>query len=236
MAWDQHPGMISFDMRPQAERHAGWYRFIAPPGLLGFSARARGELRAWVDGQSARVDFIRRHDDGTREFRVFTTRDAPGLAVVALRIAQDPGSYGGAALPEPLALTCAGGRLVPGDWSKAGVLAAYSGGAWYRTQIVLGTERAAGQVTLDLGGVAGSAEVHVNGRRAGVRFAPPWRVEISDFIRPGENQIGILVYNTLANHYLTVPTRYRGALESGLLGPVRIETRVPTRLSSPPNP
>jgi len=39
----------------------------------------------------------------------------------------------------------------------------------------------------------------------------------------GENRIEILVYNTLANHYLTIPTRYRGSLRSGLIGPVRLE-------------
>jgi hypothetical protein len=31
-----------------------------------------------------------------------------------------------------------------------------------------------------------------------------------------------LVFNTLANHYQTIPTRYRGSTKSGLLGPVRL--------------
>jgi hypothetical protein len=34
----------------------------------------------------------------------------------------------------------------------------------------------------------------------------------------------VLVFNTLANHYVTIPTRYRGELTSGLLGPVTINT------------
>ncbi len=37
------------------------------------------------------------------------------------------------------------------------------------------------------------------------------------------DRIEILVYNTLVNHYLTIPTRYRGSLRSGLIGPVRLE-------------
>jgi len=41
--------------------------------------------------------------------------------------------------------------------------------------------------------------------------------------KAGENLIEVLVCNTLANHYLTVPTRYRGKLTSGLLGPVTIQ-------------
>ena len=44
--------------------------------------------------------------------------------------------------------------------------------------------------------------------------------------KSGENKIEILVYNTLANHYLTIPTKYRGSsFESGLLGPVNLELR-----------
>ena len=31
------------------------------------------------------------------------------------------------------------------------------------------------------------------------------------------------MFNTLANHYLTIPTRYRGELTSGLLGPVMLQ-------------
>jgi hypothetical protein len=42
-------------------------------------------------------------------------------------------------------------------------------------------------------------------------------------VRPGENKVEILVCNTLANHYVTVPTHYRGSTASGLLGPVRLE-------------
>jgi len=35
------------------------------------------------------------------------------------------------------------------------------------------------------------------------------------------------VLNKLANHYLTVPTRYRGELTSGLLGRVTLEATAP---------
>jgi len=44
-------------------------------------------------------------------------------------------------------------------------------------------------------------------------------------VKPGENRIEILVYHTLADHYLTIPTRYRGSLRSGLIGPVRLEAQ-----------
>ena len=88
---------------------------------------------------------------------------------------------------------------------------------------MLSAEQITGRVTLDLGDVVASAEVHVNGQLAGIRVTPPWTLDISTAVKAGDNRLEILVYNTLANHYLTIPTRYRGSPTSGLLGPVRIE-------------
>ncbi|MDR0712767.1 MAG: hypothetical protein LBF89_00670, partial [Bacteroidales bacterium] len=50
----------------------------------------------------------------------------------------------------------------------------------------------------------------------------PWTFEIKEFLRAGENRIEVEVYNTLGNHYLTIPTRYPGSTESGLTGPVKV--------------
>ena len=75
---------------------------------------------------------------------------------------------------------------------------------------------------LDLGDVVASAEVRVNGQPAGVSVSPPWTFDITTFVKPGENRIEVLVCNTLANHYTTVPTQYRGMTTSGLLGPVTL--------------
>jgi hypothetical protein len=70
--------------------------------------------------------------------------------------------------------------------------------------------------------VVSSARVFVNGREVGTRVAAPWKFEIQKFLHEGENQIEVDVYNTLANHYLTIPTRYLGKTESGLIGTVKI--------------
>ncbi|MCX6902278.1 MAG: hypothetical protein NTW03_02115, partial [Verrucomicrobia bacterium] len=78
------------------------------------------------------------------------------------------------------------------------------------------------QVTLNLGDVAASAAVRVNGQLAGIRMAPPWVVDITQAVKSGENRIEVQVCNTLANHYTTIPTRYRGSTVSGLLGPVTL--------------
>ena len=148
---------------------------------------------------------------------------SPRAAVVALRVSPGTGASGAAVFHEPVRLECESGVTTLGDWSKTGALECYSGGAWYRKTVTLTREQTRGAVTLDLGRVAATAEVRVNGQVAGVRVAPPWRVDISEQVKPGENRIEALVFNTLANHYLTVPTRYRGELTSGLLGPVILE-------------
>ncbi len=56
----------------------------------------------------------------------------------------------------------------------------------------------------------------------GVRVVPPWRADISDVVRPGRNELEVVVYNTLANHYQTIPSFYKGDPASGLFGPVRL--------------
>jgi hypothetical protein len=97
--------------------------------------------------------------------------------------------------------------------------------AWYRKTFALAPQQLGRQVQLDLGAVCASAEVRVNGQSAGVRLAPPWTVDITKLGQPGSNGLEVLVYNTLGNYYLTIPTRYRGTTVSGLLGPVRLEIR-----------
>jgi hypothetical protein len=90
------------------------------------------------------------------------------------------------------------------------------------------------------------AEVHVNGKLAGVRLARPFRFEVTDLVREGENEIQIRVVNTLANHMSSYPTKfvYKGKnldipdstrtrssypavladqTISGLLGPVQLQ-------------
>jgi hypothetical protein len=191
---------------------------------------AHGKVRAWADGHELSVVSGPICGDGAREYKVSVFRANPLSVPVALRIEPQAGYYAGAAVPEPALLECGNGSAPLGDWSKTGALETYSGGAWYRKSVMLLAEETVGQVVLDLGDVVSSAEVRVNGRAAGIRVAPPWRLDISRFVRTGENRIEILVCNTLANHYLTIPTRYHGVTRSGLLGPVTIRTQVPVVL------
>jgi len=209
MRWWNSPTVLPFDVRAAESRPVGWYRFTSPPGLRAMTISAHGKVQAWANGKELKVA-------GTR---ITVAEPSAWPVPVLLRIEQERGCYGGAALAEPIRLECGPGRMALGDWSKNDGLLSYSGGAWYRKTVTIPGAR---QVVLDLGHVVASAEVRVNGQRAAVKVAPPWTVDISRLVKPGENRIEVLVCNTLANHYTTVPTRYRGEVVSGLLGPVTI--------------
>ena len=213
MTWFDDPSVIRFDVHAGTQP-AEWFRFTSPPGLHSMTINARGAVKAWAAGQPLRA---------VGQGRFEAVAPLPHAAVVALRVMPETGFSGAAAFPDPIRLDCGRGSTVPGDWSQTGVLECYSGGAWYRKIIMLTEEQAGARITLDLGDVVATTEVRVNGQTAGIRVAPPWRVDISKQVRVGENRIEVLVFNTLANHYRTIPSRYRGSTKSGLLGPVRLD-------------
>ncbi len=212
MTWFDDSSVIRFDVHA-GDAPAEWFRFTAPPGLRAMKVTARGSVEAWADGQPMR-------DAGQGRFEAASP--LPRAARVALSAKPETGFCGAAVFPDPVRLECGPGVTVLGDWSKMGALECYSGGAWYRKTVALAPRQAGGQTTLDLGRVVATAEVRVNGQVAGVRVAPPWTVDVTKLVKPGENRIEVLVFNTLANHYVTIPTRYRGDLTSGLLGPATL--------------
>lgn len=213
MTWFDDPSVIRFDIHAGTQP-AEWFRFTSPPGLHSMTINARGTVEAWAAGQRLRAD---------SQGRFEAVAPLPHATVVAMRVLPETGFSGAAVFPDPIRLDCERGSAELGDWSQAGVLECYSGGAWYRRTITLTEEQADAPGTLDLGDVVATAEVRVNGQLAGIRVAPPWRVDISKLLKAGENRIEVLVFNTLANHYRTIPTRYRGSAKSGLLGPVRLD-------------
>lgn len=225
MRWYDRPGVLRYDVYPADPKPVGWYRFVSAPGLRAMTVTCHGVPQGWADSRPLRVERQQERASGAIQYRLSLDEPIRGMAHVALRIEQERGFYGGAALSEPIRLDCGPGYMTVGDWSQGSALQCYSGGAWYRKTVTLTADRIHGRVLLNLGDVAATAEVWVNGGQAGIRVAPPWTVDVSDLVKVGDNRIEILIYNTLANHYLTIPTRYRGPLQSGLLGPVTIETR-----------
>ena len=93
-------------------------------------------------------------------------------------------------------------------------------------------------VWIDLGDVANLAEVSVNGKPLGVVWKKPYRVDATDALKPGNNQLEIKVTDLWRNriigdHQPTTTTKYSfttpafykadsSLIPSGLMGPVEI--------------
>ena len=124
----------------------------------------------------------------------------------------------------------------------------YSGKAVYETEFDWDSpltkpdwaNRSTGLYYLDLGKVGVMAEVFVNGQSCGIAWTPPYRVNISDALKAGKNQLRVEVTNVWANAlngvkkgdisgegvYHNSRHRYGGHLiPSGLLGPVTVMER-----------
>jgi hypothetical protein len=101
--------------------------------------------------------------------------------------------------------------------------------AWFRT---------GAQLWLDLGNVKNIAEVSVNGKRLGILWKTPFRVNVTGALRAGANALEVRVTNLWVNRLIgdqqpdaarkytyTAQQFYRAdspLLPSGLLGPVRV--------------
>ncbi len=223
MKWYGDKSILAFNTRPSENTPAGWYRFQSAPGLKQLNFAAYGKVRVWINGieYKAAHDSIR--DDYSIQYSVKLENAIQKPVSVALRIEQEIGFYEGAALPTPIKMKCEKGIYYSGDWSQSDGLFSYSGGACYSKNISLTKEQVNAGMILDLGKVISSAEVVINNKNAGIRLNPPFHFDISGLVQAGENNIKILVYNTAANHYTSIPTRYRGVLDSGLFGPVVLE-------------
>jgi alpha-L-rhamnosidase/Glycosyl hydrolase 2 galactose-binding domain-like len=212
--WFESSKGLTYDFRSAGAKAVGWYRFLAPPGARAASLNLVAEsVEAWVNGQETPVvGGVLRLPEGIAE-----------AARVALRVKHKPGYYEGAAFTDPIAFDCGRGQIPAGDWSQFG-LAFYSGGVTYIKTVSLTKEQLAHRVMLDLDDARTSAEVTVNGRSVGVRLGRPYAFDISEALKPGDNEIRVQVLNTLANYMHAQPTKwvYEGQTVSGLLGPASL--------------
>jgi hypothetical protein len=126
----------------------------------------------------------------------------------------------------------------------------FSGTATYRKTFRVTTDKLSSgtRLLLDLGRVGDLAEVTINGHPLGLLWAAPYRVDATDALRPGENELEIKVTNQWTNRIagdraappekkvLNVPAApgpgggggFGGSQplpEAGLLGPVTILSR-----------
>jgi hypothetical protein len=226
LRWFQNPNGPQFNCEPRQAATTQWFRFTAPPGLAGLQVVSRGDVHLWADGSPLEHESTFPRPDGCMISNWSVQKPSLDPAIVAIRMENvPPGSFAGDCLPEPVTMDCVAGRTLLMDWKHIG-LETYSGLGIYRQCFWLTEEQAASSMLLlDLGDVAATASIRVNGADAGTLLRPPWSLDIGAHVRPGENRLEITVANTLASHYsVGIPTPYAlsDQQRSGLLGPVRL--------------
>ena len=210
---------------PYGGKYATWnYRFLSVPGLSTIELSVAGKnLNVWFDGKPVPEKNIKLTDskpEGINTYTIQFDNTQKRIGTVAFSIERETGYQGSAVICEPIKLTTETGLLATGDWSKTGALKYYSGGMYYRKKIELPEINAGNKIILDLGSVTASCELKINGKDAGILMSPPYSTDITPYIKAGDNEIEVLVYSTLSNHYQTIPTPYRGNAEAGIIGPV----------------
>jgi len=224
MKWYRQEGILDYDVYGNKKK-VGYYRFTAPPGLTKMQFDVYGEVKVYRDGKELKVQKVKTSDArGLYSYEVLIKEINKNVSEICFELEHRTGYYGGSALPEPVRITCEKGNIKTGDWSEMGVLKAYSGGLWYRKNIWLNKEQITRKIKLDLGEICATAEIHINGKFAGYCIHKPFELDITEFVKEGDNYFEILVYSTLANHYSTIPTPsiYRQSYEAGLIGPVKL--------------
>ena len=145
-----------------------------------------------------------------------------GISTITVMAEPEIGHIGAAFFEEPVKMMCDGGKMRLGNWTDVGALKFYSGGMKYKKDVYLKKKDNYRKIVLSLGNLNATCEVKVNGKSMGVLMHTPYVLDVSDSVVNGVNNIEILVYSTLSNHYQTVPSAYRGNPISGLLGPVKL--------------
>lgn len=132
-------------------------------------------------------------------------------------------------------------KLVSLTESKDPRIKYFSGTATYANKFTVDKnwQSKKSQAFIDLGDVKNLAEVIVNGKSLGIVWKKPFRVDVSNALKPGENLLEVRVTNLWVNRligdqqsgiaskstYTTMPFYQASSslLPSGLLGPVKIE-------------
>ncbi len=109
------------------------------------------------------------------------------------------------------------------SWTQTG-LANFSGTAVYTNAFNLPEDYRDKRVMLDLGRVSSVADVFVNGEHAGALVWRPYRLDISKLLKPGRNDLRIVVTDTEANQRAVGTSRHiLPAIDiAGMEGPVQL--------------
>jgi hypothetical protein len=202
-----------------ANEDTRWYRIEVPPGCVAIVPPVlHGSYRMLLNGKE-----LSPKGDAPLDIRGDLQDEKNTLVIIARKddLLVSPVQFVTGAMPFSLK-----------SWTQTG-LANFSGTSIYTKTFVLPRNFHNKRVMLDLGRVSSVADVFVNDEHAGTLVWRPYELDISKLIKPGENEIKILVTNTEAN------ARAVGAWHhilpaidiSGMEGPVQIIPYVDTVLT-----
>lgn len=187
-----------------------WYRIQIPPGCVAVVPPAlHHPFRMMLNGHTlpaAQADPI--------DFRSMLRGETNTLVLSARE--DDP-------LVSPIVFVTGPTPFALQSWTTTG-LANFSGSAIYTKSFTLPQNLQGQRLMLDLGQVSSVAEVYVNDVSAGALVWSPYRVDITKLLKPGVNQIRLIVTNTEANQRAVGAWRHiLSAIDrDGLEGPVQI--------------
>jgi alpha-L-rhamnosidase len=162
-----------------------FYRIEVPPGCVAIVPPVlRESYRMLLNGQEldlkggASIDIQARLHDEKNILVIIARKDDPLVSPVQFVTGTTP--------------------FLLKPWTQTG-LANFSGTAIYTKTLSIPENYRDKRVMLDLGRVSSVADVFVNGEHAGTLVWRPYQLDISRLIKPGANEIKILVTNTEAN-------------------------------------
>ena len=210
-------------------------------GVSGFrperwdAVTGRAEALGWASaGGVTRVPLALGPQEST--FVLFRERTAAAAGEAPTRTERELARFaGGWTLRAP---GVAARPAAVGTWTDDPAMRHFSGTADYLRALRIDAPARGERVLLDLGDVGDVAEVLIDGRSAGIAWTAPWRVDVTDHLRPGrDQQLTVRVTNRWINRLIgdaqpgaqrtsfTAVPAYRPDAPlrpSGLLRPVRL--------------
>ena len=236
----ERPEKITATFRGEAASAEVWDPVHASRSAVGISAEAgRTAVDLQLEPFGSAFILLLHNGTGTADSPagLFDSVQRPPFAEVALEGPWNVTFDGDNQSPSPLTLAVAAPWSGPASDAHALDVKYFSGTATYRHTFTadaaaLGADR---RVVLELGEVSDLAEVRLNGQAVGTLWTYPFRIDITDAVRPGTNALEIAVtnawWNRLAGDAATGDHTRPGAaifeanaevLPAGLHGPVRL--------------
>ncbi|MBQ8301974.1 MAG: hypothetical protein IJX97_00295 [Clostridia bacterium] len=200
--WFKNPDVIAFEAMPELDGHYCCYRFIAPVGAKKMKISSSVLLTAYANGKE--LTHL-----GNNEFEIGGDGRATEITLYAK---QGAGLYDTAIFDEPISFeTGVGMYNFEFPYDEQG-LNFYSGGISLKKTVHV--EKTDKPIFFAVNSDVGCAmDIYVNGKKADTLLTKPYRCEITEYLRDGNNEIEVRAFNDLHNHMKTVPTQYNKRID-----------------------